>query len=166
VSGIQLTPKNFQIELESDNFKQWIRFLYDKSLIDQDDNERTIQFYVASYFVNMMMPPNPRYYPKKIFIEGFDQHSGKYPDLHIKDIDGNISTWVEIKSFTKSSPNGRKNEIKKDLDSLIHAQENHSLPLYLILTKSGWDARNMIEEIAGSDKIFNEGINYIEILLG
>lgn len=166
MSGIELTPNNFQIELDSDNFKQWIRFLYENSYIDHDDNERTIQFYVASYFVNMMMPPTPRFYPRKIFIEGFDKYSGKYPDLHIKDIDEKISTWVEIKSFTKNSPNGRKNEIKKDLASLIHAKENKSLPIYLILTKSSWDARNMIEQIAESDKIFNEGISYIEVLLG
>lgn len=148
---IELTPEAFIGELESKNFANWLTNLRKHGMLDDDSNERSVQFYVAAYFANRIFNEK-LYYPKKILLEtNYFEDKNRIPDIQlVAKYENIIQFWMEIKVYLnpKKKPANRDNDaLNKDLRSISWAKEQNMKVRFLIIESDYVDIKEMVRNL-------------------
>tara|TARA_S200000501_G_C20578799_1_gene636286 strand:- start:34 stop:540 length:507 start_codon:yes stop_codon:yes gene_type:complete len=149
---IELTPEAFIGELESSNFTKWLTNLKNHGMLDDDSNERSVQFYVASYFANKIFNEG-LYYPKKILLEkNYLEDKKRIPDIQlVSRYEEKTQFWMEIKVYLnpKKKPSNQDNEeLNKDLRSISWAKGENMKVRFLIIESESVDVKDMVRNLA------------------
>ena len=148
---IELTPDIFIEELESENFSNWLKNLRNHGMLNDDSNERSVQFYVAAYFANKIF--NERlYFPKQILLEtNYFEEKNRIPDVQLMArYEQKTEFWMEIKVYlnSKKKPANQENkDLNKDLKSISWAKEKNMKVRFLIVESDSVDVKEMVRNL-------------------
>ena len=148
---IELTPEAFIAELESANFTNWLKNLRNNGMLNDDSNERSVQFYVAAYFANRIFNEN-LYFPKKILLEtNYFEEKNRIPDVQlVAKYEEKTEFWMEIKVYlnSKKKPANQENkDLNKDLKSISWAKEKSIKVRFLIVESDSVDVKDMVRNL-------------------
>ena len=147
----ELTAEAFISELESPYFTEWLNNLRNNGMLDNDSNERSVQFYVAAYFANKIFNEG-LYYPKKILVEkNYLEDKNRIPDIQlVAKYEEKTQFWMEIKVYLnpKKKPSNQDNEdLNKDLRSISWAKGKNMKVRFLIIESESVDIKDMVRNL-------------------